>query len=240
MAITHNNVQTASGKTLSYTPPSLTNACLVVVVSSEDVSNNEPITSVDFGATAMTLGVHVAQTGTHANDIYIAYLVAPGTSAATITVNGGQRVGITALTLDNVDQSSVVDVTDTGFSTSGDTHATSATTTNDGSFVVSGISTDDTGHSFTLTTGTKVADFNPDSSSMGVGVEEIVTAGTYTHTFTSSTSVIRAGFASVAFSAGGGGGTTHELLADDIESASEVTVPGFGQTHELGGVGGVS
>ncbi len=57
MSVTVNNLQSTNTDTLSYTPSSVTDSCLVVFVSSEDVGNNEPITAVSFGSTAMTVEV---------------------------------------------------------------------------------------------------------------------------------------------------------------------------------------
>ena len=57
MAITVNNLQTSATDTLAYAPASVTDSCLVVLVSSEDVAGNEPITGISFGASAMTVEV---------------------------------------------------------------------------------------------------------------------------------------------------------------------------------------
>lgn len=210
MAITVNNLQSTASDTLLHTPANVTDPCLVVLVPSEDVGNNEPITGVLFGATSMTLEV-VGQgiLGSNSNDIAIAYLVNPGTTAQTITVTGGQhdRMGIVALTLDNVDQSSPVDVSDESFETTSIAVVpTSATTTNDNSFIVSGSTTGDAGASMSVVGATEILEFTPPSSKLAVGTSTQTPAGTYTHTWT-STVAGRTSSASIAFNLAIGGGS---------------------------------
>jgi len=80
----------ADADNVAYTPPSVSNAMLIVCAYSEDVNNDSPITGCDFGATAMTQAV-IAESvsGSHSNDCAIFYLDAPGTTQQTIQVQGG-------------------------------------------------------------------------------------------------------------------------------------------------------
>jgi hypothetical protein len=95
-----NNVQTGTTATLSYTPPDVANAYLVVCVTAEDVGDNSPITGITYNGVAMTALSEAAATGDgNAMDSVIYGLVAPGTSAADIVVTGGERISVTALTL---------------------------------------------------------------------------------------------------------------------------------------------
>lgn len=229
-----NNVQTSGVSTLSYTPSSVTDAVLVVVVGSEDVSNNNPITGVDFGATAMTLGdIGEGINGAHSNDCAIYYLANPGTSAATITVNGGERQSIVAMTLDGIDQATPVDVSNGVGYTNETSITTSATTTVDNCLVVSGICTEDTGHSFTFSSATEIADFAGTSQRTGSATSTQASAGTYTHTITVPAGIpaTRIGVASVAFQPATGGGAT--LVLQDASQFSSVDGLALTQSHQL-------
>lgn len=95
-------VESGAGSTLAYTPPAAPNAMLVVCISAEDVNGDAPVTAVSFGAAAMTLAESasaVTVSGGHSGDALIYYLDAPGTSEATISVTGGERLTIVAMTL---------------------------------------------------------------------------------------------------------------------------------------------
>lgn len=209
MAITVNNLQSASTDTLSYTPPSVADSCLVVFISSEDVSPLTPITGVNFGATPMVLEViGNGVLGVNSNDVAIAYLINPGISAQTITVTGGQhdRLGIAAITLDNVDQISSVDASNGSFETTIiATVSTSSTTTNSNSFVVSGGVTGDNLASMSVVGGLEILEFTPPSSKMAIATSTQLVAGVYDHTWT-STIAGRTAAASIAFNLAGGGG----------------------------------
>ena len=206
MAITVNNLQSTGNDTLLYTPSSVTDSCLVVLVSSEDIDDNETITAIKFGSTTMTLEVIGSTELASAQDIAIAYLVNPGTSAETITVTGGQhdRMGVVALTLDNVDQTTPVDVSHGSFSTStSSTVSTTATTSNDNSFIVSGVTAALDSVSLSVVGATEILEYAPPSSKTAVATSTQVTAGTYSHDYT-STATVRLPAASIAFSLAAG------------------------------------
>lgn len=121
MAITVNNIATpVVGKTISgYTPTSITDSMLIVVVTSEDVSNDDPITAVTHGSDSLTLAVHGEHLATSAQDADVWYRINPSTSSGDITVTGGNtgRTCVHAMTLGGVAQESPIDVTDTGTAT---------------------------------------------------------------------------------------------------------------------------
>lgn len=244
MAITVNNVQSSTSKTLSYTPSSVSDAVLVVCPVSEDLSSNEPFTDVDFGGTSLTQGATGSASGSgHNNRSAVYYLTNPGTSTLTITVTGGEsgRTGFVALTLGGVNQSTPVDVSDsTSVGTSGSAPysvSTSATTANDNSLVVSCLSGSlGVGGTLGLSGGTIQADTPVGGTvDMGCGTSTESPAGTYTHTWSipgDFGSNQRFSACSVAFNEATGA-PTDNLLADDLSSNSEVSSPAIGQTHAL-------
>jgi hypothetical protein len=198
--ITTNNIQSTANSTLNYTPANVTDSCLVVFVSSEDVDNNQPITAVKFGSTEMVLEViGNGVLNVNSNDVAIAYLINCGTTAQTISVTGGERLGISALTLDNVKQTGSVDVSDgTATSTAVAVVTTTATTSNADSFVVSACVTGDPSANLSVSGGTEILEFTPPSSKMALGTSTQSSAGTYSHEWTSSISG-RTAAASIAF-----------------------------------------
>jgi len=206
--ITVNNLQSTPNNTLSYTPSNVTDSCLVVFVSSEDVQDNEPVTGISFGATAMTLEViGNGVLGSNSNDVAIAYLINPGTTAQTITITGGERLGIAALTLGNVKQAGSVDVSNgTATSTSIATVTTTATTSNANSFVVSAGVTGDESADMSVTGGFEILEFTPTSAKMAIATSKKVVAGTYSHQYT-STIAGRTAAASIAFNQIASGGS---------------------------------
>lgn len=221
MAITVNNLQSASTDTLAYTPSGVTDSCLVVIVSSEDVSPLTPITGMSFGATPMVLEiVGNGVLGTNSNDVAIAYLVNPGTTSQTISVTGGQhdRLGIAALTLDNVDQSTSIDVSNGSFeNTSVSVVSTTETTSNNNSFVVSGGVTGDNTASLSVVGGVEILEFSPPSTKMAIATSTQSIAGVYDHKWT-STIAGRTAAASVAFNLAVSGGVT--VTPDTLNSLS--------------------
>ena len=209
MAITYNNLQSAINTTTlsSYTPPSLTDACLVVIVTSEDIGDNDPITSITFGGVSLTIEVIAhSLVGTNAQDVAIAYLLNPSTTSGNIVVSGSERQSIIALTLDNVDQASPIDATGTREVSSGTDLEVSAATTNANSFVVSGAVGDNDANVLTLTTGTKIISLTPSSASSAVAVSTQAISGTFSHDWVSDMSLFRAASALVAFNVEAGGG----------------------------------
>lgn len=204
MAITVNNVQTSTTSTLSYTPSNVADSCLVVFVSSEDVGNNQPITGCTFGATGMTFEIYESSAvSTNANDVAGFYLLSPGTSAQTITVSGGERHGITALTLGGV---SALDVSAKDGSNSNRSSTTVGATTTGNAIAISSCSHGTT-RTITLSGGmTEAANFAPTSSQAATGYEIITGATTYSHTFTTAASD-RFNSASMAFTEAAGGAT---------------------------------
>lgn len=201
MAINILNIQSSITDTLLYTPSTSTDTCLVVSISSEDVGNDEPITAISFGATSMTLEViGEGILGSNANDIAIAYLVNPGTTQQTITVTGGQhdRMGVAALTLDNVDQTLTVNVSDSTFNTVAITAiTTSATTTKNDCKIISAAVGPETG-TFLTVGATKIVDVTPPSSRLAVAESTKSTAGVYSHDWVLSVAG-RCASASIAF-----------------------------------------
>ncbi len=239
MAITYNNLQSAINTTTlsSYTPPSLTDACLVVIVTSEDIGDNDPITSITFGGVSLTIEVIAhSLVGTNAQDVAIAYLLNPSTTSGNIVVSGSERQSIIALTLDNVDQASPIDATGTREVSSGTDLEVSAATTNANSFVVSGAVGDNDANVLTLTTGTKIISLTPSSASSAVAVSTQASAGAFSHDWVSDMSLFRAASALVAFNveAGGSGisltGTTpsssYNAISSNISLTGEVVVSG--------------
>lgn len=215
MAITENNVQTSATDTLSYTPASVTDSCLVVIASSEDLNRDEPMTALNFGAAVMEGFITgKGDNGTHSRDIAMAFLANPGTSAETITVTGGQsdRVGIVALTLDNVDQITPLDISIANGFISGTALTSTETTTNDDSFVVSGAMTDSDLDTLSVTGATEIVEFAPPSSKLAAATSTQVTAGVYSHNWVSSTSVAGAASASMAFNLASAGGVSITVL----------------------------
>lgn len=222
MAITVNNLQSSVNDTLAYTPSSVADSCLVVLVSSEDVGDNEPITAISFGATPMILEViGEGILGSNSNDLALAYLLNPGTASQTITITGGQhdRMGVAALTLNDVDQTTPIDTSDGSFETTAMTVVpTSSTTSNNDSFVVSGTTTSDNTFSVSVTGATEILEFNPPSSKMGIATSTQVTAGTYTHTWT-ATVAGRMASASIAFNIVGAiGGISIPVIMNQLRN----------------------
>lgn len=228
MTITYNNLQSDTDTTtlLSYTPSSVSDACLVVLVTSEDVGNDNPITGVDFGGVAMTEGVIAhSVVGTNAQDVAIFYLVSPGASSGNIVVSGSQRQSIIALTLDNVDQSSPIDSTGVRLVSSGTDLSVSSTTTNNNSFAVSGAVGDNSSNILTLTTGTKIISLTPSSASSAVAVSTQASAGAFDHDWSSSDGLNRAASAVTTFNLAGGGVTvTATEILNSFVDASNVNV----------------
>jgi hypothetical protein len=197
---TVNNLQSTDQSTLDYTPTSVTGSCLVVLISSEDVGDNDPITGINFGDTPMNLEViGRGVLGDNSNDTAIAYLVNPGISEQTITIAGGERQGIVALTLDNIKQSEAVDVSHGTQETDATTQVTtSQTTSNANSFVLSVCSTGASQNNLSVVGATEIVEFNPPSSKMAVAKSLQSSSGTYSHQWNSSNSD-RLSAASVAF-----------------------------------------
>ncbi len=211
MAITYNNLQSAINTTTlsAYVPPSLTDSCLVVIVTSEDVGNNDPITGITFGGVSMVEGVIAhSVVSTNAQDVAIFYLVNPSTSSGNIVVTGSERQSIIAMTLNNVSQSSPIDDTGVREVSTGKDLAVSGVTTNANSFAVSGCVGDNTGNILTLTTGVKIISLEPTSAPSAAAVSTISTAGAYSHNWVCDDNLNRAASAIVAFNleTGGGGG----------------------------------
>lgn len=211
MAITHNNIQSnVDATTLSaYLPPSLTDACLVVTITSEDIGNNDPITSVTFGGVAMIEGViSHSVVGGNAQDAAIFYLLNPSVSAGDIVVSGSERQSIVAMTLDNVDQTTPTDGSGVKEISSGTDLSVSSTTANANSFALSVAVGDNTSNVLTLTTATKLISLTPTSGSSAVAVSTQASSGFFTHDWQSSNSLFRAASALMSFNEQGGGGLT--------------------------------
>lgn len=184
MAITKNNIQTGDADTLSYTPSSVSDSVLFVAVSSEDFSGDMPITGMEFDGNSMTLvGVAQGFIGAAPIETAIAYLVNPGTSSGLITVNGGEPgdIGIIAITLGNVDQSSVIDVFDiennavTAIQTT-----TASTTTNNESLIISACGYGNVG-ALSATGAAILAQVQPGSSRLAVGNSLNISPNPYSH-----------------------------------------------------------
>jgi len=227
MAITHNNLQSAINTTTlsSYTPPSLTDSCLVVIVTSEDIGNNDPITGITFDSAPMVEGVishHVK--GSSAQDVAIFYLVNPGTSSGDIVVSGSERQAIIAITLDNVDQSSTVDATGTAGFDSGTSLSVSATTLNNDSFAVSGACSARTSNVLTVTTATKIISLFPSSATSAVAVSTQATAGLFTHDWVGDVELTRAASAVIAFNLAAGGISITETLKNINYNSLDPTI----------------
>ena len=192
MAIGVTNVQTSVSASFSYTPDSVTDSVLVVVVSSES-TGNEAITGMTFGATAMIQAVQEDSINfSPVNRLAIFYLKDPGTSAETIDVTGPlNRIGYTAMTLSNVDQTTPLDA-----SASKDDITTvnnidlNITTTNDGSLIIAANTTNASPvRSTAQGSQVEISDFDPSSSSHSVSREIKVTAGLENQGFNLDTSV---------------------------------------------------
>lgn len=231
MAISYNNLQSAINTTtlVGYTPPSLTDSCLVVIVTSEDVGNNDPITNISFGGVNLTEGVIAhSVVGSNAQDVAIFYLVNPLSASGDISVTGSQRQSIIAMTLDGVDQSSPIDTTGVAEVASTTDLSVSATTSNSNSFAVSGVVGDNTSNVLTLTTGTKIISLTPSSASSAAAVSTQASAGLFSHDWVSSASVTRGASAVVAFSevSSGSGieGDITQTTASFTQSASGAVV----------------
>lgn len=224
MAITVSNIQESSTDTLLYTPSSVTDSCLFVAVSSEDVGNNEPITSVMFGATPMVVQeIGQGIVGSNANDVAVAYLINPGVTGQTITVTGGQhdRMGIAALTLDNVDQSTPVDASQGTFNNSAvSVFSTTATTSNANSFVVSAAVAEADVAFLSVTGATEILEFAPPSSRLAAATSLQSIAGTYSHEWTSTISGRNAA-ASIAFNLASAGGISITPTLGTISYSSQ-------------------
>ena len=133
-----NNIQsTSSSLTLSYTVPTVTDGRLVVMVGIEDVGNNNPITSVTFGASALTQDADaVSVVGSNANRMAIYSLASPTAGTDTITISASnERIGIIAFTLSDCGAKTDSDTDVVGGS--GSTMTTNVTTVGADNIVVS-------------------------------------------------------------------------------------------------------
>ncbi len=183
MAITVNNTQTNINNSLSYTPSSVTDAVLVVVVGNEDNATGD--VTVDFGATAMTeaIQVEVGPNFTLYNKSAIFYLIDPGTSAETIsaTLTGTTspvRVALTAFTLGGIAQTSPVDATASTTSESAATSLDTDITTVEDSTVIVGAIAGNSTETFTAQgTQTLQSSLTPTSSNSGSSTQIQATAG---------------------------------------------------------------
>lgn len=226
MAITYNNLQSAINSTTlsAYVPPSLTDSCLVVIVTSEDVGNNDPITGITFGGVSMVEGVIAhSVVSTNAQDVAIFYLVNPSTSSGNIAVTGSERQSIIAMTLDNVSQSSPIDDTGVREVNTGKDLAVSGVTTNANSFAVSGCVGDNTGNILTLTTGVKIISLGPTSAPSAAAVSTISTAGAYSHNWVCDDNLVRAASAIVAFNLETGGGGISATVTEVLNSFTDTS-----------------
>lgn len=221
--ITTNNIVTANNDDFSYTPSTVTDACLVLCVSNE--TNTTHISAPTFGGVAMTLGASDIQTGGYDTEAFIYYLVNPGTSAGTISVTGENRDAYTVLTLDNVDQTTPIDATGTAATTGNTAAVASVTTATDGAMIIAqGTGSSNAGTATADGTQTEIADFL-DTSSIHVTSEELrATAGAVNQGFTYTNSQDRQVTVGVAFKNSGGIPTT------------DVSITGVSATGSVGSV----
>ena len=231
MSITRNNIQTSSTDTLVYTPPNVTDSCLVVLVSSEDVGDDKPITGVSFGTTEMILEVTgKGINGSNSNNISIAYLVNPSTTSQTITVVGGQhnRMGIVAVTLDNIDQLTPVNVSNGSFNTVAvSSFPTSATTTANDCYVISGGAGESNIGDLSVTGAVEFIELTPYSSILAAADSTQAESGTYNHVWVTGYLAGRYASASIAFNLATSAGkditgSLNEQLDNNILSASGI------------------
>lgn len=106
MTVSLNNPVRENSATLaSYTPsgPAGTRQVLIVIIGTEDVGSDDQVTGVDFDPgtpQALTNAYHFTSVlSTNENELELWYLINPGTTAGSITVTGGERVGFIAATL---------------------------------------------------------------------------------------------------------------------------------------------
>ncbi len=197
MAITTNNVQTNINPSFaSYTPPSVTDSCLVATITLEDTSN-PVVTGMTFDGNAMTEAVQDFTDEGFSPDqrIAIFYLVNPGTSAGALVATGdspiNERVQWHVTTLDNVDQSTPLDSTASkpgGASSITDLNQ-DITTINDAAMIIAAASTNSTGVTWTSQgTQTELTDLQASSHSSTTSSQIQATAGVENQGFTMSSS----------------------------------------------------
>ncbi len=234
MAITLNNLVVVPTNSLSYTPNAVANAVLVVVVATEDVSDDQGEVSVSFGGVNLTAASRAASRTSHSNEVGIFYLVNPGTSTGTILVSGGQadRLGSVAMTLGGVDQATPIDTAHGIERLGGDSYpytvSTVGTTNNDRSYVLSCLSGAIGAQNIGLIGGSILVNQAVASTlDLGVGYSIQDPSGFYTHTWReySSFSTQRFAACSAAFMEAAGAPPELSLELDGVTADEAVGQP---------------